>query len=1025
MSDPDEGADLYDEFGNYIGPDLDESSDEEESEGDDESVPPAIPDDASDVSAEGLGDEMIVRDEHATAAAAAVTTAEPMSAIVLHEDKEHYATAEQVFGEDVRTAVLDEDAMDLETPIVEPISTKTVETQKGSIGAEKWLYTDDYLGVQLSNETTRTRRGIAVVGHFHHGKTSLVDLLLETAMSEALDHDKASRDAHQGGGPRYTDTLKTEQERQMSLVSTPITTLLPDTRGKTFCITMLDCPGHPNFHDESVAALRVVDGAVLVLDIVEGIMMHTEMVIRQIVTEGLPLVVVLSKMDRLIVELKLPPRDAFYKLQNLLDELNELVGQLSQGRYPKLSPERGNVAFGSAQHGWLFTLGSFANTYLEHSKDDKEGLGTNLSVADFAQRLWGDAYLDPTTRTFHRSSRDCATPNVDRTFVTYVLEPLYKIYSACLGEREVDANKLLRSVGVLLSKEQLRSSARPLLRAALSQFLHTARNGFVDMIVKHVPHPMAAARGKIARCYTGPLDGPIAKAMMACDPRGPLVMHAVKNYSSSDGQSFWTLVRIYSGTVRPVTPVQVLGEGYSPLDDEDAAPATVQGVAIPRGRGRMNVSLAKAGNWVLLEGVDANMAKTATVVSPELLQQMDDDAIYIFKPLSFPQAGGEAVMKLAIEPLNPAELPKMVEGLRRVSKAYPMVKTKVEESGEHVVLGTGELYMDCLMHDLRHMYSDVEVKVADPIVSFRETVVDTSSVKCFSETANKRNKLTFIAEPLDEGLAEKLEAGRVSLEWDKKKMGRFFQTQYNWDLLSSRSIWAFGDSPMHGTNILMDDTLPSEVDKALLTSCKNSIVQGFQWATREGPLCEEPVRGSKIKILDAVFADKPIYRGGGQIIPTARRVVHSSLLTASPRLMEPIYRLQIECPPSILDAIQPVLTRRRGHIVQDKPIPGSTLSRVKGFIPVLDSFGFETDLRLFTQGQAMVFSVFDHWSVVPGDPLDRSIILHPLEPSPPPHLARELLIKTRRRKGLSEDVTVSKFFDEGMKAQLGEAEMEQ
>jgi U5 small nuclear ribonucleoprotein component len=218
----------------------------------------------------------------------------------------------------------------------------------------------------------------------------------------------------------------------------------------------------------------------------------------------------------------------------------------------------------------------------------------------------------------------------------------------------------------------------------------------------------------------------------------------------------------------------------------------------------------------------------------------------------------------------------------------------------------------------------------------------------------------------------------------------------------------------------MDDTLPSEVDKMLLNSCKSSIVQGFQWATREGPLCEEPVRGTKIKILDAVLADKPIYRGGGQIIPTARRTVHSGLLTATPRLMEPIYRLSMQCPQEVIEAVQPLLVKRRGHIVGDGPIAGSNLYSVKAFLPVLDSFGFETDLRTFTQGQAMVHSVFDHWAVVPGDPLDRSIVLHPLEPSPPQHLAREFLVKTRRRKGLSEDVSISKFFDEGMKAQLAQ-----
>lgn len=983
-----DAEDLYDEFGNYIGPDLDSSDDES----DDNSAPAvAAPDDASEMSEEDAGALI----EHGLA------DAEPASAIVLHEDKEHYPSAEQVFGEDVRTAVLDEDAMDLETPLVEPIVTKTHQAAT-LVEPDDWLYSDDYLAVQLSNETALTRRGFAIIGHLHHGKTSLVDLLLEQSMKRPWDKR-----------PRYTDLLKAEQERQMSLVSTPMTALLPDTRGKTYCLTMIDCPGHPNFHDESVAALKAADGAAVVVDVVEGIMMHTEMVVRQAISEGLPIVLVLSKMDRLIVELKLPPRDCYYKLLNIIDSMNNLIGQASKGRYPKLAPDAGNVAFCSAEHGWLFTLQSFAEVYLDHN----DLLGENLSTEEFAKRLWGDAYLDPSTKTFHRTARDCATPGVERTFVTLVMEPLYKIYTACLGEREPDVNQLLRSVGVLLSKEQLRASAKPLLRDALSRFLHSAAGGFVDMIVRNVPHPIAAARTKVMRCYTGPLDSPVAQAMMKCDPRGPLVIHCVKMYPSEDGQSFLTFGRIYSGTVRPAQSVKVLGEGYSPEDSEDVAPATVEGVAVPRGRSRTNTTILKAGNWVLLEGVDANISKTATIVGDRLTDD-SQNAMHIFAPLKFPQAGGESVVKLAIEPLNPAELPKMVDGLRRISKAYPMAKTKVEESGEHILLGTGELYLDCVMHDLRTVYSDIEVKVADPIVSFRETVIETSSLKCFAETTNKRNKLTFIAEPLDDGLAEQLEAGKVNLQWEKKKIGRFFQTQYNWDLLSSRSVWAFGDSPTHGTNILMDDTLPGEVDKKLLSSCRSSIVQGFQWATREGPLCEEPVRGTKIKILDAVLAEKPIHRGGGQVIPTARRTVHSSLLTATPRLMEPVYQLQIQCPGSLVEAIQPVLTRRRGHIVQDRPISGSTFYSVKGFLPVIDSFGFETDLRTFTQGQAMVFSSFDHWAVVPGDPLDKNIILHPLEPSPQQHLARELLIKTRRRKGLSEDVSVSKFFDEGMKAHL-------
>jgi U5 small nuclear ribonucleoprotein component len=241
----------------------------------------------------------------------------------------------------------------------------------------------------------------------------------------------------------------------------------------------------------------------------------------------------------------------------------------------------------------------------------------------------------------------------------------------------------------------------------------------------------------------------------------------------------------------------------------------------------------------------------------------------------------------------------MLDGLRKVNKSYPLLNTKVEESGEHIILGTGELYLDCVMHDLRRMYSEIEIKVADPVVTFCETVVETSSLKCFAETPNKKNKLTMIAEPLEKGLAEDIEQEVVQIGWNNKRISDFFQNRYEWDILASRSIWAFGPD-INGPNILLDDTLSHEVNKTLLTSepVKESIVQGFQWATREGPLCDErkekkclrrifleiessifiAIRNVKFKILDASIAQEPIHHGRGQLIPTARRVAYSSFL---------------------------------------------------------------------------------------------------------------------------------------------------
>jgi len=171
------------------------------------------------------------------------------------------------------------------------------------------------------------------------------------------------------------------------------------------------------------------------------------------------------------------------------------------------------------------------------------------------------------------------------------------------------------------------------------------------------------------------------------------------------------------------------------------------------------------------------------------------------------------------------------------------------------------------------------------------------------------------------------------------------------------------------------------------------------------------------------MADEPIHRGGGQIIPTSRRVCYSSFLMSTPRLMEPVYYVEIQSPADCVSAVYTVLANRRGHVTQDVPKPGSPLYTVKALIPVIDSFGFETDLRTHTQGQAFCQQIFDHWQIVPGDPLDKSILLKPLEASPAQYLARDFMVKTRRRKGLSEDVSIAKFFDDPLILELAKQDL--
>ncbi|KAI5475794.1 116 kda u5 small nuclear ribonucleoprotein component [Pseudohyphozyma bogoriensis] len=958
--------DDYDEFGNYIGADLDSDSDVESA-----GVAEAGPSGQGQAYEE---DEAPVEElEGMEVDDADVPTS---NAIILHDDKTYYQSAQALYGADVETMVQEEDSQPLTQPIVEPVKTRKFRVG-ASNGPEKRWDDEFMLGLAQNPEMVRN---VVVVGHLHHGKTSLVDMLVYETHKIDVDVDKPLR---------YTDTHMLSQSRLVSLKSTPMSLVLPTTRGKSYLVNIIDTPGHINFIDEVAAGIRVADGAVVVVDAVEGVMLTAQTAIQHLVRSGTPITLVVNKVDRLILELRLPPGDAYVKLRQTIEEVNTIISEIDPSPDLRVSPERGNVSFASTQMGWCFTLKSFAKMY-----SDTYG---RMDLDQFAARLWGNIYYHPETRKFSKHGG----PGAKRGFEHFILEPLYKLYSQVIGEDTETLRQTLTNLGIFLKPAVYRMDVRPLLRLVLGQFFGPA-TGFVDMLAEHVPNPVEAAKLKVESTYTGPLDTPLAQAMLSCDPNGPVAIQIVKLYPTPDASEFRAFGRILSGTVTGGMELKVLGEGYSPDDEEDMVVKRVEGVHVSESRYDIDVEGLPAGNFVTLSGVDDSITKTATLVSTDVQEDL-----YIFRPLKHL---AQSVLKVAVEPMNPSELPKMLDGLRKINKTYPLAETRVEESGEHVLLGTGELYLDCVMHDLRKMFAEVEIKVSDPVVKFCETVVETSAIKCYADTPNKKNKLTMIAEPLEKGIAEDIETGKITIRMPPKTLGGHFQQKYGWDLLASRSIWAFGPDEQ-GPNILMDDTLPSDVDKKLLYSVKESVKQGFQWGCREGPLCDEPIRNVKFRLLGADLAQEPIYRGGGQIIPTARRVCYSSFLMATPRLQEPVYYVEVQAPQDCVPAIYEVLARRRGHVTKDLPKPGSPLYTVQAYIPVVDANGFETDLRTHTQGQAFCLQTFDHWSICPGDPLDKTIQLRPLEPAPAQHLARDFILKTRRRKGLNDQVNVSKYLE--------------
>jgi len=286
---------------------------------------------------------------------------------------------------------------------------------------------------------------------------------------------------------------------------------------------------------------------------------------------------------------------------------------------------------------------------------------------------------------------------------------------------------------------------------------------------------------------------------------------------------------------------------------------------------------------------------------------------------------------------------------------------------------------------LEEDHAQIPLKKSDPVVSYRETVSEESNQVCLSKSPNKHNRLFMKACPMPEGLSADIDNGEVAPRQDFKIRGRYLADKYEYDVGEARKIWCFGPDTM-GPNLLIDVTKGVQY----LNEIKDSVVAGFQWATKEGVLCDENMRGVRFNIHDVTLHTDAIHRGGGQIIPTARRALYACQLTAEPRLMEPVYLCEIQCPENAVGGIYGVLNRRRGHVFEEAQTPGTPMFVVKAYLPVNESFGFTADLRSNTGGQAFPQCVFDHWQVMPGDPM---------EPSTKPF---QIVTDTKKRKGLKE-----------------------
>lgn len=677
----------------------------------------------------------------------------------------------------------------------------------------------------LSN--TENIRNICILAHVDHGKTTIADSLI--ASNGIISHKMA-------GKMRYLDDRQDEQERGITMKSSSIALKYQDKMGEKFLINLVDTPGHVDFCGEVSAAVRLCDGALIVVDVVEGVCPQTRAALGQAWKEGIEPILVLNKIDRLILEQQLDETAAYLRLKQLLEQVNAIVATLLatevfedeatiRNRFNrKLSigdkslsdhecnssshvydwasaiedidddkyyfmAEKDNVIFASSLDDWAFTIGTFTRVLSSKYKINSNAL---------QKTLWGDFYVDIKQKRILKNAQAKAKKTL---FTSMVLENIWKIYdTVCVRRDKVKMERMCQVLDIKLSPRDLNhTDSRHQTKLIMSSWLRLSENVF-ESIKKIIPSPKSLSEKRIERLLSSnlkrfhslpPETQRLKESFLNCSgdedcvkvaciskmlpiekknlpaykkrlnsrtlppkpsndvPKPLSATSSPQDHEEIDGTVFIAFARIFSGKIMKGDKLYVLGPRHDPsrlnpeviqniseskrLEDldinEHVTVASVGNFYLLMGRDIEEIDYALAGNIVGISGLDQHLICTATLSSDIYCPPFND--------LHLPAT---PILRVAIEPTNPLDMPTLVAGLKLLNQADPCVEVKLQQTGEHVIVATGEVHLQHCIKDLKERYANnIELNVSQPIVPFRETIVLRPKTDMVNETIGDNN----------------------------------------------------------------------------------------------------------------------------------------------------------------------------------------------------------------------------------------------------------------------------------------------
>ena len=600
-------------------------------------------------------------------------------------------------------------------------------------------------------------RNICILAHVDHGKTTLSDSLISN--NQIINQKLA-------GKLKYMDSREDEQIRQITMKASSITLFHHkvqqltkeqqeagvEAKQELFKINLMDSPGHVDFTNEVSSALRLSDGALVLVDVSEGISPQTLTVLRQAWDEKIRTCLVLNKIDRLILERNMEADDIFIHWQNIIEQVNVIVSSfinesnmhnfinlanneakenlsddekeddenLEEESKFFYSPEKGNIAFTSSIDWWGFTIPAFAKIIARK---------LNMKQRQVARWLWGNFYYY--NKKIHKKPLNKVSKPM---FVQFVMEPIIAEYRKEFNEFEkMDSSDL--------------SKARTNLSTTLRKRIPIDTSIF-NMIVNRLPSPMQHQRERLAvfcpmlaelpsesvhrplgvseeeyetlkrikegiESWDNSDDAPIVifiSKMQPIDTKSYEIATKTEN-KTKEHKRLIGFGRVFSGRIRKGAEMYVFGVTHS-KERKDVAKVVINDIFIFMGGNNLKaVSDMGAGNIVGIGGLENILLKMGTISSLEECPS--------FAPA---RLLGTGLIKVSIQPKNFAEMPILIEGLKKLDRADPSASYHINEKGEYILETWGQIHLERCVKDLKDDFAMIDIEISEPIISFKETI---------------------------------------------------------------------------------------------------------------------------------------------------------------------------------------------------------------------------------------------------------------------------------------------------------------